>query len=255
MIHLKNRKLNLIYLSMLESRFFIFVLVVLLFLPLVNTQSKPTAINNSKSYLADTPPGKDMPPAASSRGYRLRDFSESDLVKRPQFDIDDLENPKKKPDSKNNGKKIIKFAIKFLGVPYKWGGIDPTGFDCSGFAMFVYNKFGYSLPHSANSQYRLPNLKSVKKLEPGDLVFYKINKRSIGHVGIYTGDNKFIHAPRRGRSVEFANMKYNYWKSRYAGAKRVKPKSAQTSLARLFLIYNRTNGSQQKRQPWFLRNN
>ena len=112
--------------------------------------------------------------------------------------------------------KILKIAKKYIGVPYRFGGASPSGFDCSGYAMYVYGRAGVSLPHGAGAQYK--KLRPVKKPRPGDLVFYKTYLPTISHVGIYVGNGRFLHSPRSGRTVSYANMKIRYWRTRYAGA-------------------------------------
>ncbi len=118
-----------------------------------------------------------------------------------------------------DGQGITELAQKYLGVPYRFGGQSPEGFDCSGFTSFVYKKAGYSLPRDAGEQFQA--LKPIKVPRPGDLVFFKIDGKSIGHVGIYLGNLRFIHAPSTGKTVSIADMRISYWKQRYAGARTV----------------------------------
>lgn len=116
------------------------------------------------------------------------------------------------------GDEIVNIARQYLGTPYKFGGTSPSsGFDCSGLVEYVYEKAGYRLPHSAGKQYG--SLTPVRVPEPGDLLFFKINGRSVSHVGIYAGNYRFIHAPRTGKKVSYADMRNSYWRKRYAGAR------------------------------------
>jgi cell wall-associated NlpC family hydrolase len=117
------------------------------------------------------------------------------------------------------GSAIVNIAKEYLGVPYRYGGKNPKeGFDCSGFTGFVYREAGYGeLARSADGQY--DTLHPVSPPQPGDLLFFKIKGDRISHVGIYAGDLKFIHAPRTGKSVSYADLRNPYWKKRYAGAR------------------------------------
>lgn len=119
---------------------------------------------------------------------------------------------------KYNRKKLIQTAEKYLGVKYKMGGTSPGGFDCSGLVMYVYKKNGLKLPRSADDQYYKGKKLNKKRLLPGDLVFFNTSGRGISHVGIYAGENRFIHAPRTGKKVSFADLNNSYWKKKYIGA-------------------------------------
>jgi len=112
---------------------------------------------------------------------------------------------------------ILRTAEKYIGVKYKFGGDTPRGFDCSGYTMYVYRMHGIDLPHSAGRQYSLGRRVAIKNARPGDLVFFKIYGRKISHVGIYAGNYKFIHAPRRGKRVSYDDIRKDYWRKRYAG--------------------------------------
>ena len=116
---------------------------------------------------------------------------------------------------------IIDYAATLLGCPYVYGGSSPSGFDCSGFTQYVYSHFNISLPHSSSSQYKSSVTKiSSSQLQPGDLVFFSntAGGSSIGHVGIYVGNNTFIHAPSPGKSVCYDSMSSSYYSSHYVGA-------------------------------------
>ncbi len=115
------------------------------------------------------------------------------------------------------GSKIVKTAQRYIGTDYKYGGNDPRGFDCSGFCNYVYKKNGYSIPRSAGEQFRAGKRVPIKRASPGDLVFFRIYGSRISHVGIYVGNYKFLHAPRRGKKVGYADMRKDYWRRRYAG--------------------------------------
>jgi len=112
----------------------------------------------------------------------------------------------------------VGIAEQYLGVPYVWGGASPSGFDCSGLVMYVYAQLGVSLPHYTVSQYNYPNAvhPSRSDLQPGDLVFFA----GLGHVGIYIGNNEFIHAPHTGAVVSIDSLT-GWYSSEYDGATRI----------------------------------
>jgi cell wall-associated NlpC family hydrolase len=119
---------------------------------------------------------------------------------------------------------LVLASMNFLGVPYRYGGNSPdTGFDCSGFTRHVFeNTLGLVLPRRAEDQARNAGLQDVNRseLKPGDLVFFNTLRRTFSHVGIYVGDDKFIHAPRRGSVVRVDDMRVAYWTKRFDGARR-----------------------------------
>lgn len=123
--------------------------------------------------------------------------------------------------AKPSGSAIVKEGKKHLGVRYLYGGTTPKGFDCSGFTSYTFKKKKVKLPRTAAEQYKKGKSVSKKNLKAGDLVFFKTtSKTKISHVGIYVGNNKFIHSAGKGVSVTSINDPY-YWKSKYAGARRV----------------------------------
>jgi peptidoglycan DL-endopeptidase CwlO len=107
-------------------------------------------------------------------------------------------------------------AARYLGVPYRWGGASPSGFDCSGLVMYVYAQLGISLPHYTVAQYRMGVTVSRSQLQSGDLVFFD----GLGHVGIYIGQNQFIHAPHTGDVVKVSSITGWYART-YVGARRI----------------------------------
>lgn len=118
---------------------------------------------------------------------------------------------------------LVTHAMGLLGVPYKWGGTSETkGLDCSGLVRNVYEKtFGLVLPRRAEEQAAATESIERTELQPGDLVFFNTMRRAFSHVGIYIGDGKFIHAPRRGKRVKIDDMRSAYWQKRFNGARRV----------------------------------
>jgi cell wall-associated NlpC family hydrolase len=113
--------------------------------------------------------------------------------------------------------KIVHFARELMGVRYSYGGTSPrTGFDCSGFTRFVYAHFGIVLPHYTVSQFDLGQRVSRAGLRPGDLVFFD----GLGHVGLYVGGGRFIHAPHTGTDVEIDSLS-GWYGAQYDGARRI----------------------------------
>jgi len=111
---------------------------------------------------------------------------------------------------------VVGIAMQYLGVPYVWGGASPSGFDCSGFVMYVYAKVGVSLPHNAAAQYGYGMPVSRDQLQPGDLVFFN----GLGHNGIYIGGGQFIHAPHTGDVVKISSLS-GWYSSTWVGARRL----------------------------------
>ncbi len=121
---------------------------------------------------------------------------------------------------KVKGKDIVKTAAKFKGVPYKFGGTTPKGFDCSGYVQYVFKKQNAELPRSADVQVLEGIFVLQKDLKPGDLVFFSTYAPGASHVGIYAGSGKFWSAST-SKGVVLSSLQDSYWKSRYYGARRV----------------------------------
>jgi len=118
--------------------------------------------------------------------------------------------------------RVVQAGLEAIGTPYSWGGDDADGFDCSGLVLYVFREIaGLELPRTARAQRSEGKTVSAKKeLRPGDLVFFATRGRGVtSHVGIYIGQNKFVHAPRRGTKVRVDDMKTAYWSKRYLGAR------------------------------------
>lgn len=116
---------------------------------------------------------------------------------------------------------VASYAKKFLGVPYRFGGTTPAGFDCSGFIRYVFNNFDIDLPRTSAEQSKIGKSVSKSDLQPGDLVFFKNTyKKGISHTGIYLGNGKVISAENEGVAISDINTN-PYWAPRYAGAKRL----------------------------------
>ena len=120
----------------------------------------------------------------------------------------------------DRGLRASQLAKQQLGTPYVFGGRSPQGFDCSGLVYYVYGQLGVSLPRTAEAQFsRLPKV-SREGLQPGDLVFFNGDPGGLMHVGVYIGDDWFVHAPGVGKMVTGARLDNVYWKSHYIGAGR-----------------------------------
>ena len=116
------------------------------------------------------------------------------------------------------GVRAVQFARNFVGVPYRWGGSSPTtGFDCSGFVRYIYARFGRDLPHSSYGDYDMGVRVSRGALRPGDLVFFD----GVGHVGMYVGGGRFIHAPHSGTDVQVTSLSDPWYRATYVGARRI----------------------------------
>jgi len=116
---------------------------------------------------------------------------------------------------------IINTAKSYLGVPYVWGGTTPDGFDCSGFIQYVFDKHGITLPRVTADQYKAGTSISKSDLIPGDLIFFETYKAGPSHVGIYIGNNQFIHASSGKGEVTISNHTSAYYTEHYIGCIRV----------------------------------
>lgn len=127
----------------------------------------------------------------------------------------------------NKASELVISAMGFLGVPYRFGGSSlETGFDCSGFVRaMVEQTAGLLLPRTADQQAAATHEIDKSELRPGDLVFFNTLRRAFSHVGIYVGDNKFIHSPKPGSEVRVEDMRIGYWQTRFNGARRVEAAS------------------------------
>jgi cell wall-associated NlpC family hydrolase len=128
------------------------------------------------------------------------------------------------PAAKSQADEVIVHALSLMGARYKFGGnsVEEGGFDCSGFVRHVFaNTAGVALPRSSGEQAQRGKAVDLADLAPGDLVFYNTRRAKFSHVGIYIGDQRFIHAPSRGKKVEIVAMAEPYWRARFNGARRI----------------------------------
>ena len=116
------------------------------------------------------------------------------------------------------GERVVRFAVREVGMPYRWGGESPSnGFDCSGLVRWAYARIGVELPHSSYALYGEGRRVATSQLEPGDVLFFD----GLGHVGLYVGDGKMVHAPHTGRDVEVVSLGGTNYGARLVGARRV----------------------------------
>lgn len=120
---------------------------------------------------------------------------------------------------------VALYAMSLADTPYLYGGSSrENGFDCSGFVQFVYlNTLGLHLPRTSTEMSRLGMNLERSRLQPGDLVFFNTSRRPYSHVGIYIGDDRFVHSPSVGKRIHVASMQDDYWQQRYDGARRISP--------------------------------
>ncbi|MDH4102958.1 MAG: C40 family peptidase [Thermoleophilia bacterium] len=118
------------------------------------------------------------------------------------------------------GERAAQIALKAVGVPYRWGGESPSnGFDCSGLVRWAYGRVGIDLPHNSYALYSEGRRVSAARLEPGDVLFFE----GLGHVGLYLGRGRMVHAPQTGRRVEVIRLDGTNYGARLIGARRVTP--------------------------------
>lgn len=155
--------------------------------------------------------------------------SPSEEIRKPREPIQPVvpretpDKPQSKPAKKEKdmGEIAARTAERFVGIPYRWGGDNVVeGMDCSGFVRAVYNLCGLSIPRTSRDQYRAGDAVSRDDLQDGDLVFFGASADKISHVGIYVGNGKFVHAPRRGEDIRVTSVDDNYFEKRYVGARR-----------------------------------
>lgn len=125
-----------------------------------------------------------------------------------------------KAEAASIGEQVTDIAVKYIGVPYRWGGTSPSGFDCSGFLNYAFNQVGVSLPRTAADIYTQGQPISKSDLQEGDLVFFSTYKAGASHAGIYLENGNFVHASS-SQGVTISNLSNSYWTSTYIGSKRI----------------------------------
>ena len=126
--------------------------------------------------------------------------------------------PRRERPKPTLGQRAAKAALRAVGVPYRWGGSTPAGgFDCSGLVYWAYGRLGISVPHSSYALYGLGRNVPRSRLKPGDVLFFS----GLGHVGLYIGRGRMVHAPQSGRTVEIVPLGRSHYGSRLVGARRL----------------------------------
>jgi len=120
-----------------------------------------------------------------------------------------------------DGYSISSTALALRGVPYRNGGGDPSGFDCSGFVQYVFGQHGVALPRETRAQFQVGRAVEPSALEPGDLVFFSTVAPGASHVGIAIGGDQFVHAPSSNGVVRVERLSSTYWARRFVGARRI----------------------------------
>ena len=120
-----------------------------------------------------------------------------------------------------DGYDLVGTALSLRGVPYRNGGSDPTGFDCSGFTQYVFGQHGVALPRGVREQFRAGMAIRPEEVRAGDLIFFSIDGAGASHVGIVVGGDEFVHAPSSTGVVRVERMGSSYWAPRFVGARRV----------------------------------
>ncbi|WP_137819312.1 C40 family peptidase [Pseudomonas sp. 2FG] len=170
-----------------------------------------------------------QPLPAGSTGHTVKAYSASNRS---------THKPSPSALAAEHSSSVLSRAVNALGIRYRWGGSTPEkGFDCSGLVKYAFDNIDeVDLPRTSNAMSRADGQRvSRDQLEPGDLLFFNIRSRKVNHVAIYLGNDRFIHAPRRGKSVTIDTLNKPYWKRHYALAKRVLPNNEPASGSQLRL--------------------
>ena len=131
------------------------------------------------------------------------------------------ERPSEVRANDETARKALEYAREMVGKPYKYAGNTPAGFDCSGLVNYSYGKAGLRLPRDTRSQRQSTVEISVRKLRPGDLLFFDQEGEKASHVGLYVGEGRFVHAPSSGGKVRIDSLKSDFWKKHFVDARRV----------------------------------
>jgi cell wall-associated NlpC family hydrolase len=121
------------------------------------------------------------------------------------------------------GVAVLRVAESRIGAPYRYGGAGPDAFDCSGLVAYAHGQVGVAVPRTAAQQFAAATPVARRDLRPGDLVFFRLAGREVSHVGIYAGDDRFVHAPQSGGQVRMASLEDEVFRRGWAGAGRLLP--------------------------------
>lgn len=185
----------------------------------ISRWQSPGDSGSSHSDQKTSPSPSTSPPTVSRLPER------SAPVKRSQGSVSlpELRDFDQTPNERPSGaaSDILSAAEQYLGVPYVYGGHSPDkGFDCSGLVFYVFQQQGLSIQRTADKQFLQGQEVSSDALQAGDLVFFSHSGKFVDHVGIYAGNDLFIHAPRTGRTVSYDSLKTGYYQTHFRGAKR-----------------------------------
>ncbi len=122
-----------------------------------------------------------------------------------------------------SGDAIARSALELLGIPYRYGGDDESGFDCSGLVHYVFRQHGVRVPRQVTDLYDSRLLTDVRQARAGDLLFFATTSHEASHVGISLGGGRFVHAPSTGGVVRVEDLDVSYWTRRFLGVRRVSP--------------------------------
>lgn len=159
--------------------------------------------------------------ACASSGARPRPFPTPGSRPAPEPPV--AAPPSALPTLPADGFAIASTALQLQGVPYRFGGADPSGFDCSGLVQYVLRQHGISVPRLVRDQYSFGSPVDDDELQPGDLVFFRTQGREVSHVGIVIGADRFVHAPAERGVVRTESLATEYWSRRLAGGRRLMP--------------------------------
>ena len=154
-----------------------------------------------------------FPPAAAGEKARLSAAEERPVTAQVEHTVISGAREERRADPVGRPR-IVEIAKRYIGTPYRWAGASPSGFDCSGFVMYVYSRVGIQLPHSSWMLWGVGKPVARKDLRPGDIVFFS----GVGHVGIYVGRGRFIHSPQTGDVVRIQSISEH---GMYDGARRL----------------------------------
>lgn len=187
-------------------------LVTLLEKPYINSGVAATIFDNSNNSNSTSSSDSTGTSSSSDNDTSSDSYSESDNSNSTDNNSTTY--------SGGIGEQAAAYAQKFVGYPYVYGGNGPSSFDCSGFVKYVYAQFGYNINRTATAQMSNGYSVSKSELRPGDLVFF-YNGGGIGHVGMYIGNNQFIHAANSRSGVIITSLSSSWYQERYAGARRI----------------------------------
>lgn len=125
------------------------------------------------------------------------------------------------PDSMSVGRRAAQQALQLVGAPYRYGGSTPRGFDCSGLVHYSYARAGMGIPRTTRGQRMHSRRLSPKHLQAGDLLFFNQEGKRASHVALYVGNNRFVHAPSSGKTVQLSTLANPYWQHHFLDARRL----------------------------------